>query len=152
MVDFTQYVPKKKAIFAHICPNCGEKYYPAPMVCHKCGTRRDPTGSKYAEWPVEEMKGQCTLLTWTRLTALPIGFNDRYLLFGIVEFPNGIRASGLLRVESPETGMTLFARADVVRTNRGTPEVGLVFEKSKSRISGATGAAGRKPEVAAQHS
>ncbi len=138
MVDFAQYLPKKNGVVAHVCPKCGKKYYPAPMVCSECGTRRDPAGVAYEPWPTEDLEGPCTLLTWTRLSALPIGFDARYMVFGIVEFLGGLRASGVIHHDKPQIGMTFYARAAVVRTNRGVAEYGLVFEEAADAVSART--------------
>ena len=61
------------------------------------------------------MRGKCRLLTWTRVYNLPEGFDVKYLLFGIVEFENGLRASGRLLVDEPETGMELDAKVGVIK-------------------------------------
>jgi uncharacterized OB-fold protein len=34
------------------------------------------------------------LLTWTRIFNPPLGFDQRYLAIGVVEFENGVKAMG----------------------------------------------------------
>ncbi|MCK5010068.1 MAG: DNA-binding protein, partial [Deltaproteobacteria bacterium] len=71
----------------------------------------------------------CELLTWTRAWNLPEGYNKKYLLFGIVQFENGLRASGQLEVEEPETGMKLVAEVDESDERPGDPVNIFVFRK-----------------------
>ena len=129
MVDFSQYQDGREEICGRKCPKCGATYYPEPMICTKCGARRDPAGMKYSEWEKVPLRGKCKLLTWTRLYNLPADFTDRFLVFGIVEFENGLRAAGQMRIEKPITGMMLVARTDVVRGSEDDGERGLIFEK-----------------------
>ena len=130
MVDFSMYDEAQPEVFASKCPSCGALYYPVPMVCSKCNTRRDPAGVLYAKWEEVPLEGECRLLTWTRVWNLPEGFDVKYLLFGIVEFPNGLRASGRLLVEEPATGMKLAAKAGVVKEKGDKEWYGLMFERA----------------------
>ncbi|MBU1078301.1 MAG: DNA-binding protein [Spirochaetes bacterium] len=121
------YEEKEEQVFAFRCPSCKKVHYPAPMICDKCNTRRDPSNVYFSEWEKIPLQGECTLLSWTKVYALPEGYEVPYLLFGIVEFQNKIRASGRLSIERPETGMKLNARVDVVK-KRGDKEIhGLIF-------------------------
>ena len=132
MVDFSQYQIGQEDTCASKCPTCGTTYYPEPMVCANCGARRDPSGLKHSKWEKVPIEGKCKLLTWTRLYNLPADFTDRFLEFGIVEFEDGLRASGQLRVEQPKSGMTLVARTDVVRGSGDDAQRGLIFESPGS--------------------
>ena len=122
------YETKAPEILACKCPKCGTQYYPAPMVCAKCSNRRDPSGILYPDWEKFPLAGACKLLTWTRLWALPEGYNKPFLLFGIVEFPNGLRASGRLEVETPAIGMALNAKVVESDERPGKPVKVFVFE------------------------
>jgi len=128
MIDFTVYKPVEKEVFAYACPQCGTLYYPVPMICRKCHNRRDPSGVLFDTWdkvPLGGLRG--TLLTWTRLYALPSGFSERFLLFGIVELENGLRASGRLLVENPEIGMEIVAQVGLIREKVGRDVYGFMF-------------------------
>lgn len=127
MIDFSMYGKKKPEVFAYKCPSCGTLYYPAPMVCGKCHERRDPSGVEHSPWEKVSLGGPCTLRAWTRLYALPEGFDKKYLLFGIVEFENGLRASGRLLVDQPETNMKLFAKVDILKEDIGQEVHGFHF-------------------------
>jgi len=107
MIDFSMYEVKEPKISAYRCTSCGTLYYPAPMVCKTCNCRRDPVTNK--GWETFDLQGPCTLLSWTRLWNLPEGYTKKNMMFGIVEFENGLRASGQLEVEDPQTGMKLVA-------------------------------------------
>ena len=128
MIDFAVYKPVEREVFAYKCPQCGTLYHPVPMICRKCHNRRDPSGMLFDTWdrvPLSGLRGK--LLTWTRLYALPTGFSERYLLFGIVELENGLRASGRLLVESPEIGMELVAKVGLIREKVGRDVYGFMF-------------------------
>jgi uncharacterized OB-fold protein len=128
MIDFTVYKPVEKEVYAYKCPQCGTLYHPVPMICRKCHNRRDPSGMLFDTWdrvPLSGLRGK--LLTWTRLYALPTGFSERYLHFGIVELENGLRASGRLLVESPEIGMELVAKVGLIREKVGRDVYGFMF-------------------------
>ncbi len=129
MIDFSMYDQKEPKVYAKKCPQCGTLWYPAPMICGTCNNRRDPSETKFSKWDDEPLDGPCTLLAWTRVFALPEGFDKKYLLFGIVEFENGLRASGRLLVDDPETGMKLVARADTVKELPGKEIYGLLFDR-----------------------
>ncbi|MDF1569942.1 MAG: DNA-binding protein [Spirochaetaceae bacterium] len=126
MIDFSMYDVKEPTIEAWKCESCGEIFYPAPMICSKCGVRRDPVTNK--GWSTFEMEGPCTLLTWTRVWNLPEGYNKKFLQFGIVEFENGLRASGRVEVEKPETGMKLTTTVEESDERPGDPVNVFVFK------------------------
>ncbi len=126
-------------VYAYGCPECGELHYPAPMRCRKCGYRRYPEEEVERYWKREGYKpwkkiplgGPCRLLSYTRLWALPVGFDQQYLDFGLVEFENGLRASGQLLVARPKTGMRLNAKIGKIKEFRGKVYYGLQFEEAK---------------------
>lgn len=131
MIDFSQYTQQEPVVYAYKCPECGTLYYPVPMICKKCSNRRDPSGVFFSTWEKVPLGGKCTLLTWTRVYNLPTGYTDRYLLFGIVEFENGLRASGRLLLENPQTGMKLNAKVGLVREKVDEDIYGFMFEEWK---------------------
>ena len=128
MIDFSMYEQKEPEVNAYKCPECGTLYYPAPMICHNCDARRDPSGVIFSEWEKVPFGGKCKLLTWTRVYALPEGYDIKYLLFGIVQFENGLRASGRLLADDPETGMELFGKAGVIKEKDGKDIYGFMFD------------------------
>ncbi len=129
MINFSLYDKQVPEIYGYKCPNCGTAYYPAPMICGKCNNRRDPSGIVYDDWNKFPLEGSCKLLTWTRVWALPEGYDRPYLLFGMVEFPNGLRASGRLEAENPATGMNLIARVEESSERPGTPVSVFMFSE-----------------------
>jgi len=96
------------------------------MICSKCDARRDPVTGK--GWETFDLEGPCELLTWTRLWNLPEGYNKKYLLFGIVQFENGLRASGRLEIEEPKIGMKLTATVEESDERPGKPVKVFVFK------------------------
>ena len=126
MIDFSMYEVKTPNILGYTCEGCGTRYYPAPMICGKCGVRRDPVTGK--GWSAFEMEGACKLLAWTRVWNLPEGYTKKFLQFGIVEFENGLRASGRVEVEEPKTGMSLTATVEESDERPGKPVNIFVFK------------------------
>lgn len=126
MIDFSMYDAVAPKIAAHRCDSCGAVYYPAPMICGKCGVRRDPVTG--AHWSTFDLEGPCTLLTWTRVWNLPEGYTKQFLQFGIVQFENGLRASGRVEVEEPKTGMRLCASVEESDERPGKPVKIFVFK------------------------
>ena len=129
MFDFSVYGQQEAEVYAYKCPECGTLDYPAPMICKNCSARRDPSGVIFSAWEQVPLTGSCKLLAWTRVYALPEGFDVKYLLFGLVEFENGLRASGRLIVDNPQTGMDLTANGGVVKEKVGEDVYGLRFSK-----------------------
>ena len=68
-------------------------------------------------------------MTWTRVWNLPEGYTEKYLLFGIVQFENGLRASGQLEVDKPKTGMQLYATVKESDERPGKPVSVFVFKE-----------------------
>jgi uncharacterized OB-fold protein len=126
MIDFSMYDVVAPKISAHKCDACGAVYYPAPMVCGKCNARRDPVTGR--GWSTFDLEGPCTLLTWTRVWNLPEGYTKKFLQFGIVQFENGLRASGRVEVENPKSGMKLTATVEESDERPGKPVKIFVFK------------------------
>jgi uncharacterized OB-fold protein len=126
---------EKKVTECYKCPTCGQLHYPAVLVCKACGYRRYPedetefvwSKKEYLSWERVPLEGNCTLVTWTRLWALPVGFNVRYVDFAIVQFENGLKAIGHLDCEKPKAGMVLSARTEKLRIIDGKDFYGLIF-------------------------
>ncbi len=126
MIDFSVYGEQTPHISGYKCLTCGTIYYPAPMVCRTCDAIRDPVTGR--GWEAFDLEGPCTLLTWTRVWNLPEGFNRKYLMFGMVEFENGLRASGRLECDGdPVIGAKLTARAEEADERPGPPVKVFVF-------------------------
>jgi uncharacterized protein len=130
VIDFSVYETQKLEIFAYKCPECHAAYYPAPMLCAQCNCRRDPSGIVHKNWDPFPLEGPCTLLTWTRVWALPEGYDRPFQMFAIVEFPNGLKASGRLEAENPALGMRLSARVEESGERAGPPVRVFVFSES----------------------
>jgi uncharacterized OB-fold protein len=104
------------------CNECGRIFSPARQVCLGCG------GRQLSE---VTLRGEGKLLTFTRLHALPMDFETRTLMLGIVEFPDGLRALGQLAAEQVTIGMKMQARWEVVRELEGEKISGLRFHPAK---------------------
>ena len=74
-------------MYAYKCKKCGKLHHPRYIVCQN----PDCDGREFEKLPLE---GHCKLLTWTRVFNLPEGYMCPWLNFGIVEFDNGVRATG----------------------------------------------------------
>ena len=129
MIDFSVYYPQKKDVYARKCPGCSTLYYPVPMICGKCHSRRDPSGVFFPAWEKVGLSGlRGKLITWTKLFNLPKGFNQRYLLFGIAELENGLRVTGRLGFENPKSGIEVVAGVGLVREKVDEDVYGFIFE------------------------
>jgi hypothetical protein len=126
MIDFSAYDVQTPEILGYRCSKCGSIYYPAPMICAKCSSRRDPVTGRH--WETFPLEGQVKLLSWTRVWNLPDGYNVKFLLFGIVEFENGLRAAGRIGVAEPTVGMALTSRVEESDERPGKPVNIFVFE------------------------
>ena len=103
------------------CRSCGKLSYPTHFVCPSCrGTGFDPV-------PIE---GEGTLLTWTRVYALPLDYDDLYITLGIVELDMGVRATGRLAIPAPRVGARVRAGIGKVRETAGKDISGLVFTEA----------------------
>ena len=82
------------------CQKCGKVHYPYHDRCLKCKARE-----------FEEIKpeGNATLLTFTQIFNLPWGFDQRFLIIGVAEFNNGIKAMGQIQCDSID-GLKLGAK------------------------------------------
>ena len=100
------------------CRACARLTYPTHYYCPACG------GREFEPVPIE---GEGTLLTWTRVHALPLDYEQRYITLGIVELDMGIRATGRLEMDDPAIGARVRVSVGAVREigNREVP--GLVF-------------------------
>ncbi|MDR2735201.1 MAG: DNA-binding protein [Spirochaetota bacterium] len=131
-INFEHYGEPEHHVYALICPKCGKRFYPSVLICDVCHTRRNPfasAGNAPPEWEKEILEGPCTLLSWTRVFALPEGFTVKSLDFCIVEFPNKLRASGRLEAENPEIGMPLIAHVEIVNEKVNMDHYGFIFSR-----------------------
>ncbi len=113
---------KEIAIVAYRCKKCGKLHYPYHDRCLACKAR---------EFEEVKPEGNVKLLTFTRIYNLPWGFDQRYLIIGVVEFENKIRAMGQIHVDDSyplTTGMTLKPSWGTVRIQYGENVYGLVLE------------------------
>ncbi|MEW5865564.1 MAG: OB-fold domain-containing protein [Bacillota bacterium] len=108
-------------MYAYKCTACGKLYHPSRAVCRECG------GREFEEIPLE---GEGTLLTYTRVYALPEGYMKPWIAFGIVEFPNGLRVSGQMATDDLATGMKVRATVGLVKEGVGKDYYGFIFEKA----------------------
>ena len=126
MIDFSAYDVKTPEILGYRCAKCGSIYYPAPMICAKCSSRRDPVTGRH--WETFPLEGPVKLLSWTRVWNLPEGFNKKFMMFGMVEFPNGLRAAGRLECDGdPVIGATMTARVEEADERPGKPVKVFIF-------------------------
>ena len=113
---------KEIAILAYKCKKCGKLHYPFHDRCMDCkGREFDPV----------KPEGKVKLLTFTRIYNLPWGFDQRYLIIGVGEFENGVKAMGRIDVDESyplATGMLLQPTWAPVRVKYGENVYGLMFE------------------------
>jgi hypothetical protein len=113
---------KKADTTAYKCKQCGYVMFPRHERCLNCKGR---------EFDKIEPQGKAKLLTFTILNELPWGIDERGRIIGIVEFENGVRATGLILAENPKLGMKLQSSMQPVRVISGVKTYGLTFEPIK---------------------
>ena len=113
---------KEIPVTAFKCRKCGKVHYPFHDRCLECKGRE-----------FEEIKpeGDAKLLAYTAIFNLPWGFDQRYLVIGIAEFENKVKAMGQIRADSVDQlkrGMKLKVTWEPVRVQYGEPVYGLMYE------------------------
>jgi uncharacterized protein len=112
---------KEIAIVAYKCKKCGKLHYPFHDRCLACKGR---------EFDKVKPEGDVKLLTFTRIYNLPWGFDVRYLIIGVGEFENGVRAMGRINVDESyplEIGMVMKPTWAPVRVKYDENVYGLVL-------------------------
>jgi uncharacterized protein len=113
---------KKIAITAYQCKKCGRIHYPFHDRCLSCKNR---------EFDEIQPQGNAKLLTFTTIYNLPWGFDQRFLVIGVAEFENGVKAMGQIKADSTDQlkiGMSMQAFWEPVRVQYGEDVYGLKFE------------------------
>lgn len=113
---------KEIAITAYKCRKCGKIHYPFHDRCLACKGR---------EFEKIKPEGDVRLLAYTAIFNLPWGFDQRFLIIGIAEFENKIKAMGQIKVDSIDqlkAGMKMKAAWEPVRQQYGENVYGLRFE------------------------
>jgi len=96
-------------------------HYPKHERCLNC---------KHREFEEIKPEGNATLLTFTQIFNLPWGFDERFLIIGVAQFENGVKAMGQIKAEDAadlQIGMTMQASWEPVRHVHGEPVYGLKF-------------------------
>jgi len=109
-------------IKAFKCKKCARVHYPFHDRCLECH------GRDFLEIQPE---GNAKLLAYTQIFNLPWGFDERFLIIGIAQFENGVKAMGQVKAESLEgfkSGMKVKASWEPVRKVMGEEVFGLKFE------------------------
>ena len=112
---------KEIAITAYRCKDCGKIHYPYHDRCLVCKGR---------DFEVIKPQGNARLLTFTRIYNLPWGFDQRYLVIGVAEFENGIKAMGQIKADEStplSNGMTMKPGWEPVRIQAGENVYGLTL-------------------------
>lgn len=116
---------KEIAITAYKCKKCGKIHYPYHDRCLACYHRE-----------FEEIKpsGNAKLLTYTAIFNLPWGFDQRFLIIGVAEFENKIKAMGQIKADSVDQlklGMKVKPSWEPIREQDGEDVYGLQLEPMK---------------------
>jgi len=112
---------KEIELIAYQCIKCGKVHYPFHDRCLACKGR---------EFEKIKPQGNARLLTFTQIFNLPWGFDERFLIIGIAEFENGVKAMGQIKADSIDglkLGMTLKPSWEPVRKQYGENVLGLKF-------------------------
>ena len=113
---------KEIAITAYKCTKCGRIHYPFHDRCLDCKGR---------EFEPIKPQGDVKLLAYTTIFNLPWGFDQRFLILGVAEFDNKVKAMGQIEAESGDSlkaGMKMKACWEPVRVQNGEHVYGLKFK------------------------
>lgn len=113
---------KEMAITAYQCRKCGKLHYPYHDRCLACKSR---------EFEPITPQGRAILLTYTAIFNLPWGFDQRFLIIGVAEFENHIKAMGQIKADSVDqlkVGMSVLPSWEPIRAQYGEDVYGLKFE------------------------
>jgi uncharacterized OB-fold protein len=113
---------KEISIQAYQCKKCGKIHYPFHDRCLNCKGR---------EFEIIKPQGNARLITYTQIFNLPWGFDQRFLVIGVAEFENGVKAMGQVKADGLEqlkTGMLVHPAWEPVRIQQGEKVYGLTFE------------------------
>ncbi len=113
---------KETTIQAYKCKKCGKIHYPFHDRCINCKGR---------DFEIIHPQGQAKLLTYTQIFNLPWGFDQRFLVIGVAEFENGVKAMGQVNagsVDELKVGMPVAASWEPIRVQYGENVYGLKFK------------------------
>lgn len=113
---------KEIAIVAYQCKKCGKIHNPFHDRCLACKGR---------EFETIKPQGSARLITYTQIFNLPWGFDQRFLIIGIAEFENGVKAMGQVKAEGIDqlhTGMLVQPGWEPVRIQQGEKIYGLTLD------------------------
>lgn len=112
---------KEIAIQAYQCKKCGKVHYPFHDRCMQCKNR---------DFEIITPQGKARLLTYTQIFNLPWGFDQRFLVIGVAEFENGVKAMGQINAESLDKlkiGMPVKANWEPIRLKYGENVFGIKY-------------------------
>jgi uncharacterized OB-fold protein len=113
---------KDLAIMAFKCKNCDKIHYPYHDRCLAC---------RHREFEEIKPSGNAKLLTYTAIFNLPWGFDQRFLIIGVAEFENQVKAMGQIKVDSVDqlkVGMKVKTSWEPIREQYSEDVYGLKFE------------------------
>jgi uncharacterized OB-fold protein len=116
---------KEIAVQAYRCKKCGKVHYPFHDRCMVCKGR---------DFEIIKPQGKARLLTYTQIFNLPWGFDQRFLIIGVAEFENGIRAMGQVNASSLDelkVGMPVKASWEPIRVQYGENVYGIKYTPVK---------------------
>lgn len=109
-------------LVAYRCRKCGKIHYPFHDRCMNCKGR---------EFEEIHPEGNAKLLAFTQIFNLPWGFDQRFLIIGIAEFMNGIKAMGQIKadcINGLQPGIELKPGWEPIRVQCGEKIYGFKFE------------------------
>ncbi len=110
---------KEIKITAYKCKKCGKIHYPFHDRCLNCKGR---------EFDKIHPEGKAKLLAYTQIFNLPWGFDQRFLIIGVAEFENGVKAMAQIKADSLEglkSGLLMNASWEPIRVVSGEDVYGL---------------------------
>ncbi len=113
----------KKKLLGYRCNNCGKRIYPKHAVCSKCKNR------EFSEFEIDEIG---TIITYTKLYAVPEGVDIKPLTLGVIEFNEGVKVTGQLINEDVKIGDKVRPVWGKLRKSEGKDIYGFKFEIARA--------------------
>ena len=85
---------------------------------------------KGREFETIKPQGNANLITYTQIFNLPWGFDQRFLIIGVAEFENGVKAMGQINANSLDElkiGMPVHASWEPIRVQYGENVYGIKY-------------------------
>ncbi len=112
----------EKKLIGCKCNNCGKKIYPKRIICPECKQK------SFSDFEIDKIG---TIITYTKLYAVPDGLDVKPLLLGVADF-NGINIMGQITNKEIKIGDKIRPFWGKLRKSQTDEIFGFKFELIKN--------------------